>query len=132
MLHNPLPFTDKGLVEVVSERVSQLSPMQAWQDILLDLPYITAEQRAEALKRNHWIVEPAAHQAGFYIEGDLRVVAVQGGWWFRGVTAVESHKEGAKITYIVLNIAPGAGRWIAHLFQAAPHRRAARRTRQIL
>jgi hypothetical protein len=127
MIQSRLPFTDEGRIEVLTERISQLPPIQAWRELLQDLPYITAKQRAVALESDKWIVEPSAHQAAFHIDNDLRVVAIQGGWWYRGITAVEPHGKGSKITYVVVNIAKGPGRWIAHLFQAVPHRKAARR-----
>jgi hypothetical protein len=130
MIQSRLPFTDEGRIEVLSERFSQVRPIEAWREVLQDLPYITAEQRAVALECKQWLVEPAAHQAAFHIDRDLRVVAIQGGWWYRGITAVEPHGEGSKITYVVVNIAKGPGRWIAHLFQATPHRNAARRAQR--
>jgi hypothetical protein len=130
MIQSRLPFTDEGRIEVLTERVSQVPPIKAWEEVLQGLPYITAEQRAVALERSQWIVDPAAHQAAFHIDNELRLVAIQGGWWYRGITVVEPHGRGSKITYIVLNIAKGPGRWIAHLFQAAPHRKAARQAQR--
>jgi hypothetical protein len=103
MIQSRLPFTDEGRIEVLSERFSQVRPIEAWREVLQDLPYITAEQRAVALECKQWLVEPAAHQAAFHIDRDLRVVAIQGGWWYRGITAVEPHGEGSKITYVVVN-----------------------------
>jgi hypothetical protein len=126
MLKSHLPFTEDGLIEVVTERVSTLSPTKAWEEVLRDLAYLTDEERAESLKRSMWIVKPSAYKAGFHIDGDFRVVVIQGGWWYRGVTAVEPHDQGSKITYVVVNIAQGLGRWIAHFYQAASHRRSAR------
>ena len=45
----------------------------------------------------------------------------------RGITAVEPHPDGALVTNIVVNIAPGLGRWLAHFFQARDHRKRAAR-----
>ena len=98
MLKSHLPFTEDGWIEVVTERVSTLSPTKAWEGVLRDLAYLTDEERAESLKRSMWIVKPSADKAGFHIDGDFRVVVIQGGWWYRGVTAVEPHDEGSKIT----------------------------------
>jgi hypothetical protein len=124
-----IPFTDAGLIEAVTKRVSRLSPSEAWLDVLKELPYVTDEHRAESLNNDQWIVKPAARQAGYYVDGEFRVIVIQGGWWYRGITAVEPHVEGSLITYIVLNIATGLGRWVAHFMQAASHRAAAQKIR---
>ncbi|WP_020574079.1 hypothetical protein [Actinopolymorpha alba] len=45
---------------------------------------------------------------------ERRIVIVQGGWWYRGVTSIESHPDGARVTYRVYNIAR-TNRWMVPL-----------------
>ena len=79
---------------------------------------------AECRGVTHGLIKPpAAYRPGFHIAGTLRVVAVQGGWWYRGVTSVEPHPDGSLVTYTIVNVAPGWSKWIAHVFQAREHRK---------
>jgi hypothetical protein len=48
-------------------------------------------------------------------------VALQGEWWYRGVYAISPHPQGSLLLYQVYNIAPGASRWFAQLFQGPAH-----------
>ena len=53
---------------------------------------------------------PGAYRPGIHIAEKLRVVAIQGGWWYRGVTSVEPHPGGSLVTYTVVNVAQGWGK----------------------
>ena len=117
-----IPFTSDGWIEAVTVRQTAQTPRAAWEEVLAQTPYLTADDREVALREQRLVRQPAAYKAGFHISADLYVVVIQGGWWYRGVTAVAPDGRGSRITYIVVNIAPGWTRWIAHLFQARRHR----------
>jgi len=117
-----IPFTADGWIEAITVQQTELTPRAAWEKVLVETPYLTGEDRDLALREPLLVRAPAAYTAGFDISADLYVVVIQGGWWYRGVTAVQPDGNGAKITYVVVNIAPGWTRWIAHLFQARRHR----------
>jgi hypothetical protein len=117
-----IPFTADGWIEAVTVRETNQTPKVAWENVLAETPYLTAEDRDLGLRESRLVRAPAAYKAGFHIAPDLYVVVIQGGWWYRGVTAVQPDGDGARITHIVVNIAPGWTRWIAHLFQARRHR----------
>ena len=117
-----IPFTADGWIEAVTFRETDQKPHAAWEKVLAETPYLSAEDRDLALREKRLVRAPEAYKAGFHISPDLYVVVIQGGWWYRGVTAVQPDGDGAKITYAVVNIAPGWTRWIAHLFQARRHR----------
>ncbi len=112
-----MPFTAGGWIEAITVHETDQTPRAAWEKVLTETPYLTDEDRDFALREEAIVREPAAYKAGFHISPGLHVVVIQGGWWYRGVTAVEPDGEGARITYIVVNIAPGWTRWISHLFQ---------------
>jgi len=116
-----IPFTADGWIEAVTVRHTDLKPQAAWEKILAETPYLSAEDRDLALREARLDRAPAAYAAGFHISPDLHVVVIQGGWWYRGVTAVQPDGDGARITYVVVNVAPGWTRWVAHLFQARRH-----------
>lgn len=117
-----IPFTADGWIEAVTVRKTNQTPKVAWEAVLVETPYLTAEDRDLALREPALVRAPAAYKAGLHISPNLYVVVIQGGWWYRGVTAVQPDGDGAKITYIVVNVAPGWTRWIAHLFPARRHR----------
>jgi len=117
-----IPFTADGWVVSVTVRETEQAPRVAWEAVIAVLPDLTSEDRDLALREPHVVRKPVAYKAGFHISPALRVVAVQGGWWYRGVTAVEPSGDGARLTHIVLNIAPGWTRWIAHLVQVRQYR----------
>jgi hypothetical protein len=48
------------------------------------------------------------------VDHDRRLVAVQGGWWYRGEYQVEPTGDGTRLTHRVRNIAPRA-RWAVPL-----------------
>ena len=86
---------------------------------------LAEEERRQALSSEELESAPGNSKVGFHLSKTRRVIAVQGGWWYRGVTCAEVDPEGTRITYIMVNVAPGVGRWIAHFFQAREARRRA-------
>ncbi len=117
-----IPFTADGWIEALTVKETMQSPEDAWAKVLSQTPYLTPEDRALAMDEKAFIRPPEAYRTGFHIASDIRVVVVQGGWWYRGVTAVQPEGSGATVTYVVVNVAPGWTRWIAHWFQARRYR----------
>ncbi|KOX26537.1 hypothetical protein ADK67_15785 [Saccharothrix sp. NRRL B-16348] len=48
------------------------------------------------------------------VDRELRTVAVQGGWWYRGEYQVDATADGARLTHRVRNVAR-RGRWAVPL-----------------
>lgn len=117
-----IPFVDEGWpvltkVSIVGDPIDI-----AWRNLLESTQYVSDAQRTRALSGEPWNSPPGPNKAGFHIDDRRRVLAVQGGWWYRGVHALEPHAGGTMITYIVRNVAPRPTRWLAQIFQARAHR----------
>src|SRR5262245_54714744 len=124
-----IPFTEDGMTEATSRRVTAETFDDAWRRVVAETPYLSETDRALALSAKDLIKPPDVYRPGFHIAEKLRVVAIQGGWWYRGVTSVEPHPGGSLVTYTVVNVAQGWGKWVAHFFQARAHRKNLARTR---
>jgi hypothetical protein len=124
-----IPFTDDGMMEATSSRVTAETLDAAWRRVVNEMPSLSEADRALALSGKIVITAPGAYCAGFNITDERRVVAIQGGWWYRGVTSVEPHPNGTLVTYTVVNVAPGWTKWLAHFFQAREHRKRIARLR---
>lgn len=122
-MKSDLPFTADGWVEAVTVRTQAAPPEAVWAEVIAAMGYLTPDEKAKAVEMAHWIMAPGPNRNGFHIAGGLRVVAIQGGWWYRGVTAVEADGDGSRVTHVVVNVAPGLGRWLAHWFQARAARK---------
>ena len=48
-----------------------------------------------------------------------RSIALQGEWWYRGVTSVESDPRGSVVVHRVFNVAPGHG-WAVRMVSRGP------------
>lgn len=119
-----VPFTGDGPIEGVWRWITPNPPDAVWNELVRTAPDLTPADREAAL--NGAIPErpPGKHITGFQVNGAQRTIAVQGGWWYRGVTSVEPHEDGTLLTYVVVNMATGLGRWGAHFVQARQHRKA--------
>ena len=118
-----IPFTEDGYVEAETERVVSQTLEEAWREIIESTPGLTDDDRATALRSDDLVSPPGKYRVGFHISKTRRVIAVQGGWWYRGVTCAEVTPEGIRISYTMVNVAPGVGKWIAHFFQARSARK---------
>src|SRR4051812_38102437 len=118
-----IPFTNGGMLEGETRRITTETPGQAWRRVIDETAGLTDGDRALALSGQVLVRPPGAYRPGLHITARRRVVALQGGWWYRGVTCVEPHPGGALVTYAVINVAPGWGKWLAHFFQAREHRK---------
>ena len=118
-----IPFTEDGLIEATNSRVAAKPVAEVWPQVLAGIQGLSDAERATALTTTYLVKPPAAYQPGFHIDGQRRVVAIQGGWWYRGVTCVEPHPDGSRVTHVVVNVAPGWGKWLAHFVQARSHRK---------
>lgn len=124
-----IPFTDGGMIEAQSRHVTAETFADAWQRVVNETPGLSETDRALALSGRDMIKPPGTYRPGLHIADKLRVIAIQGGWWYRGVTSVEPHPDGSLVIYTVVNVAQGWGKWIAHFFQARAHRKRATGTR---
>ena len=111
------------MTEATSRHVTNETIDAAWRRVVNATPGVSDAERALALSGKALISAPGPHRVGFHITDELRVVAIQGGWWYRGVTCVEAHRDGSLVTYTVVNVARGWGKWLAHFVQAREHRR---------
>ena len=118
-----IPFTEDGLIEATSTKRVSAPLEQAWRQEINHLPGLTDDDRATALTSPFFERAPGKYKTGFHLTERRRVIAIQGGWWYRGVTCAEVEGNGTRITFTMVNVAPGFGKWIAHFFQARQARR---------
>ena len=118
-----IPFIEDGRVEAQSTKVVAGSLDEAWLQEIESLPNLSDADRRTAACSRDFERAPGKYKVGFQISQTRRVIAVQGGWWYRGVTCAEVDSEGTRITYTMVNVASGVGKWIAHFFQAREARR---------
>jgi hypothetical protein len=93
-----IPFTDDGIVEATSSRVVPQAPDVVWYRIIESTVDLSPADRGLALGAVAVSKAPAAHQAGVYVSTDVRAVAIQGGWWYRGVNSVSVAPGGSLVT----------------------------------
>ena len=72
---------------------------------------------SEAAPFTFTIGKPGSGKIHFEIDKIGHQIAVQGEWWYRGITSVAPVESGAIITYQIYNIAPGFGWWLAQYVQ---------------
>jgi hypothetical protein len=115
------PWRVAGVVEAPPERV--------WE-VLLESSTILPDDEKAAIKRGpesvrYQTVLGRAGEGRTYVEVNRleRSIAVQGEWWYRGVTSVRPDRRGSLLCYDVYNIAPGVGWWAAQLVQGPQHAR---------
>jgi len=118
-----IPFIEDGRVEAQTTKVVAASLDEAWRQEIESLPNLSEDDRRTAVCSRDFESAPGKYKVGFQISQTRRVIAVQGGWWYRGVTCAEVESDGTRITYTMVNVAPGVGKWIAHLFQAREARK---------
>ena len=53
------------------------------------------------------------------VDRDARSVALQGEWWYRGVTSVEPDPSGSRVVHRIFNVAPGHG-WAVRFVSRGP------------
>ncbi|MFL6211000.1 MAG: hypothetical protein ACJ74W_19280 [Pyrinomonadaceae bacterium] len=107
----------------IASGIVESSVSRVWT-ALLDTCFNLPEPEKKALEL-HEETGPFTFTAGSHIEGKAYFeidkqkleIAIQGQWWYRGTTRVESHEKGALVTYRVYNIAPGLGWWVARFIQ---------------
>jgi hypothetical protein len=118
-----IPFTDEGWIEGTTSYLAPGTPAVVWPKVLANIGGLSEADRILASGDPPLARAPAAYHPGIHLTDSCRAVAIQGGWWYRGVTSVAAHPEGSEVTYTCVNVAPGWTRWLAHFFQARSHRR---------
>ena len=117
------PFAEDGVVEARTTKVVAASLEDTWRQVIESMPNLAEEDRRTAVCSMDLESAPGKYKVGFHLSQTRRVIAVQGGWWYRGVTCAEVDSGATRITYTMVNVAPGIGKWIAHFFQAREARR---------
>jgi len=125
-LDRSTPFTGEGWIEGIFRKVVPGGVEEAWREVIMSTAYLSEADRQMALEGKPVFRKPKAYVAGLSIDNVRRVVAIQGAWWYRGVTCVEADAGGSLVTHVVVNVAPIWTRWLAHIFQARAVRKNAR------
>jgi hypothetical protein len=100
------------------------STVQSVWQVLLNHGFGIPESERQALDQHtgpmpfiFTVGKPGAGMIRFEVDKNNHQIAVQGEWWYRGVTSVTPTDKGAVITYQIYNIAPGLGWWVAQYAQ---------------
>ena len=118
-----IPFAEEGRIEAATTKLVSASLEEAWRHEISRMPGLTEEDRKTAVTSQDFVSAPGKYKVGFHLSKTRRVIAIQGGWWYRGVTCVELEPGGTRISYTMVNVAPGLGKWVAHFFQAREARK---------
>ncbi len=109
--------------------VIEAPPEQVWGALLESNASLSEAEKAmlksEQGSACYETIVGKAGEGRIYLEVNRfeRSIAVQGEWWYRGVTSVRPDKRGSLLSYEVFNVAPGVGRWVAQLVQGPQHAR---------
>ena len=82
-------------------------------------PLVTDGDVVEADTGDEFVVVKDGSRMTVTIDRDARSVALQGEWWYRGVTSVEPDPRGSRVTYRIFNVAPGHG-WAVRFVSRGP------------
>lgn len=81
---------------------------------LVEVSGVVPAPAAEVFARLAASLEAQPYNPGFEVDPERRMVAQQGGWWYRGEYLVEDDQGGARVTHRVYNVAT-RGRWAVPL-----------------
>src|SRR5690349_23422406 len=99
--------------------------------ILLDVrpggrsPIATGGEVAESDPGDEFVVVQDGSRMTVSVDRARRSVALQGEWWYRGVTSVEPDPRGSRLVHRTFNVAPGH-RWAARFVARGPVHSSAR------
>jgi hypothetical protein len=105
----------RGVVEAAPDAVA---------DVLLDVrpggrsPLVTAGT-VESADGDEYVVTLNGSRLTVTVDRAARSVAMQGEWWYRGVTSVEPDPRGAQVVHQIFNVAEG-NRWAVRFVSRAP------------
>ncbi len=94
---------------------------QVWEAFFESTPLVSASDK-QTVARESGPVRLAGYVGAYSggisskahteIDKQHRFIAVQGGWWYRGVHSIEPHERGSLISYRVYNLEQGPARWL--------------------
>jgi len=93
--------------------------------ILLDVrpggrsPIATGGEVAETDPGDEFVVVQDGSRMTVSVDRARRSVALQGEWWYRGVTSVEPDPRGSRLVHRIFNVAPGHG-WAVRFVARGP------------
>src|SRR4051812_36573622 len=105
-----------GVIEAPPERVAE---------VLLDVrpggrsPIATRGEVAETDPGDDFVVVHDGSRLAVSVDRARRSVALQGEWWYRGVTSVEPDPRGSRVVHRIFNVAPGHG-WAVRFVSRGP------------
>ena len=103
------------MTELLELRGVVEAPPDAVADVLLDVrpggrsPLVT-NGTVESQDGDEFVVTQGGSRMTVTVDRAARSVAVQGEWWYRGVTTVEPDPRGAQVIHRIFNVAEG-NRW---------------------
>ena len=109
--------------------VIEAPPEHVWEALLESSESLSEAEKAELKsEQGSACYETSVGKPGegrMYLEVNRlqRSIAIQGEWWYRGVTSVKPDNRGSILSYEVFNVAPGVGWWVAQLVQGPQHAR---------
>ncbi len=81
---------------------------------MVEVSGVVPAPAAEVFARIAGDLEKMPYNPRFEVDPDRRLVAQQGGWWYRGEYTVEDDPAGSRVTHRVYNVASW-GRWAVPL-----------------
>jgi|SRR3954447_7796390 hypothetical protein len=105
----------RGVVEAAPDTVA---------DILLDVrpggrsPLVT-DGTVDSTDGDEFVVTRNGSRLTVAVDRDARSVTLQGEWWYRSVTTVESDPRGAQVVQQIFNVAQG-NRWAIRFVSRGP------------
>ena len=105
-----------GVIEAPPDRVAE---------VLLDVrpggrsPIAARGEVAEADPGDDFVVVQDGSRLTVSVDRAQRTVALQGEWWYRGVTSVEPDPRGSRLVHRIFNVAQGHG-WAVRFVARGP------------
>ena len=111
--------------ELLVLRAVVAAPPETVADLLLDVgpggrsPLAADGTIEETDVGDEFVVVQDGSRLTVTVDRAAREVAVQGEWWYRGVTTVAPHPRGSRVVHRILNVAAGQ-RWAVRLVSRGP------------
>jgi hypothetical protein len=93
--------------------------------VLLDVrpggrsPLATDDELTETGAGDDFVIVRAGSRITVSVDRAARSVALQGEWWYRGVTSVEPDPRGSRVVHRIFNVAQGHG-WAVRFVARGP------------
>ena len=113
------------MTELLALRAVVEAPPERVAEVLLDVrpggrsPIATSGEVAEAGEGDDFVVVRDGSRLTVSVDRAGRSVALQGEWWYRGVTSVEPDPRGSRVVHRIFNVAPNHG-WAVRFVARGP------------